>query len=149
MEHSQMHLTHSKHQNFIETKYSRSYSIAWLGRRLHENDYNPNHTKVHRPTKEVWRIYYTLDISRYNITRHCTQHNNFGKSMVRLGTQERQTFLTMSYGCLSWVTEWKKTAIFTYILKIFTTELFVSTRGQMIGYVLWRTQENGKVKVVF
>ena len=42
-------------------------------------------------------ILQTLDISRCNITRCCTQHYEFeGKISVRLGTHERQPYLVLT-----------------------------------------------------
>ena len=43
------------------------------------------------------KILYTIDISRYNMTRHCTHHNKFaGKTLVRLETRERQPYLALT-----------------------------------------------------
>ena len=46
----------------------------------------------------------TLDISRYKITRYCTQHSNFwGETSVTLQLTKDHSSQA-SYGCLSWVT---------------------------------------------
>ena len=42
-------------------------------------------------------IPWTLDISRFNITQHCTQHNKFeGKTSVRLRTHNRHPYLALT-----------------------------------------------------
>ena len=49
------------------------------------------------PPHNCIHILYTLDISRYNITRHCTRHNKFeGKILVRIGADERQPHLHLT-----------------------------------------------------
>ena len=42
-------------------------------------------------------IILTLDISLYNITSYCTQHNFQGKTSVRLRTHERHRYPTLTY----------------------------------------------------
>ena len=45
----------------------------------------------------LYLTYYRLDISRYNITRYCTQHNKFdGKTSVRLRTHGRYPYLSLT-----------------------------------------------------
>ena len=42
-------------------------------------------------------VWYTDDISRYNITRYFIQHNNFeGETSIRLRTYERRLYLTIT-----------------------------------------------------